>query len=52
MEVESLGLDQSLLLEILIRLAVVDVSFLVLKLLHRLLLKDLVFAFSLQLLRN
>lgn len=46
------GLDQPLFLEILVRLPVVDVSFLVLKLLHRLLLKDLIFTFSLQLLRH
>lgn len=47
-----MGLDQPLLLEIFVRLPVVNITFLVLKFLHRLLLKDLIFTFSLQLLRH
>ena len=49
-DVEGLRLDQPLFLQVLVRLAVVNVSFFVLKLLHRLLLEDLDFAFPLQLL--
>lgn len=45
-------LDQALFLQVLIRLPVVDISFLVLEFLHRLLLKDLVFPFSFQLLSH
>lgn len=50
-EVEP-GLDQPLLLEIFVRFPIVNVSFLVLEFLHRLLLKDLISAFPLQLLRH
>ena len=47
-DVEGLGLDQALLLQVLVRLAVVNVSFFVLKLLHRLLLEDLNSSFPFQ----
>jgi len=42
------GLDQALLLQVLVRLAVVNVSFFVLKLLHCLLLEDLNSSFPFQ----
>lgn len=43
-------LDKTLLLEVLVRLAVVDVTLLVFQLFHRLLLKDLIPTLSLELL--
>lgn len=44
--------NKALLLEIIIRLSIVDVAFIVLQLLHRLLLENLLLSFPLQLLRH